>query len=90
MSSTYEGLPTVLIEAMACGCPVVSTAIPGAIEILEDGRWGALAPVGDADGLARAMNATLDRDIDTDALRRRADDFSGERAVLTYEGLARG
>lgn len=61
MSSEWEGLPNALIEALACGCPVVSTDCPsGPREILEDGKWGRLVPVADQDAFARAMSAALD------------------------------
>ncbi len=89
LSSCYEGLPNVLIEAMACGTPVVSTDAPfGPAEILEGGRWGCLTPVGDAAALARAIVDTLEGNtVPAEALRRRADDFSTERAVAAYEAL---
>lgn len=91
LSSRYEGLPMTLIEAMACGTSVVSTDSPhGPREILEDGRWGALVPVGDAAALARALEETLDgKRSPAEALARRAADFSPERATDAYEDLFR-
>ena len=91
LSSRNEALPTVLIEAMVCGCPVVSTDCDfGPREILEDGRHGPLVPVGDAEALAAAMGAVLDRPPPRDALRRRAGFFDAARAVDRYEALLLG
>ena len=88
LSSRNEALPTVLIEAMACGCPVVSTDCPfGPREILEEGKFGELVPVGDPEALAAAMVRTLDAPPRWEALQERASFFSTERAVDRYEAL---
>jgi glycosyltransferase involved in cell wall biosynthesis len=61
LSSAWEGLPTVLIEALAAGTQVVATDCPsGPREILQEGRLGALVPVGNPAALARAIGEALD------------------------------
>jgi glycosyltransferase involved in cell wall biosynthesis len=86
LSSRFEGLPTVLIEALACGCPIVSTDCPsGPREILDDGEYGALVPVGDEAGLAEAVNRRLTDPIPPDVLRDRADAFAPESVFDKYE-----
>ena len=91
LSSRHEGLPTVLIEAMACGCPVVSTDCPfGPDEILEGGRWGELVPVDDPPALTGAMARAMNASPRKDALRKRADFFSLASAVARYEELLLG
>ncbi|MDZ7750556.1 MAG: glycosyltransferase [Gammaproteobacteria bacterium] len=88
LSSDYEGLPGVLIQALACGCPVVSTDCPsGPAEILEGGRYGELVPVGDAAALAAAMARTLEAPLTADTLRRRGGDFSQARSARGYLNL---
>ena len=84
LSSAWEGLPNVLIQAMACGTPVVSTDCPsGPAEILENGKWGRLVPVGNVEAMAEAMIATLNDKKHPD-VESRAAYFSVERAMDGY------
>ena len=88
MSSSWEGCPNVLLEALACGCSVVSTDCPsGPSEILEHGRWGRLVPVNDQTALADAIVATLEDDRNQDTLRQRATQFSPENMIEKFETL---
>lgn len=88
LSSRYEGFPGVLVEAMACGAPVVSTDCPtGPREILADGVFGRLVPVDDAAGLAAAIESTLERPPKRRQLVERGLEFSEERAIAAYVEL---
>lgn len=89
LSSWWEGLPNTLIEAMACGTPVVSTDCPsGPREILENGKYGKLVPVGDVEAMVRAIEETLENPPDSKKLRERAKAFSVEKAADEYLKLA--
>ena len=91
LSSAWEGLGNVVIEALACGCPVVSTNCPsGPREILEDGRYGELVPVGDDEAMAAAIQRVLSEPPDPDRLRARGADFTVARAVDQYLELCFG
>ena len=86
LSSRHEGFGNVLVEALACGCPAVSTDCPaGPAEILEDPAL--LAPVGDPEALAQVMLQALARPVDKEALRATAARFSMESAVEGYDGV---
>lgn len=94
-ASRIEGLGNVLIEALACGCPVVATDCPsGPAEVLDHGRYGRLVAVDDAAGLAAAIEATLDVPPAREVLQSRGGEFSVDKAVAQYEklivGLRRG
>ena len=85
LSSRHEGLSNVLIEALACGTPVVATDCPsGPREILEDGKWGKLVPVGNPEALAEAIVETLQSPPSPQGLQRRASEFSVEASVEQY------
>ena len=73
LSSDNEGTPTAIMQALAAGVPVVSTAVGGVPDLLREGAWGRLVPPGDADRLTEAVLA---------ALRHPAPDPSIREAVL--------
>jgi len=95
LSSNIEGLPMVLVEALACGCPVVATDAPGVKEVLHD--HGVIVPRGDAAALAAALDAALRQGRgsarDEAARRTRAAsmfsiDAVAQRWLEIYAGLA--
>ncbi len=90
MSSAWEGLPGALIQALACGCPVVSTDCPsGPSEILDGGRFGRLVPVGDDAAFAEALREALDAPAPSPGLDAWLSRYSEEAAVGGYENLIR-
>lgn len=85
LASISEGMPSSLIEALACGCPAVSTDCPsGPAEILDNGRYGALVPVGNPQALAAAILETLRQPRSVERLRARAAEFSVDACVRGY------
>lgn len=91
LPSDYEGFGNVLVEAMACGVQVVATDCPhGPREILADGRYGQLVPMGNAidlrDAIERSLSGTFR--IDPERLRARAGEFGIDRAVEAYLAIA--
>ena len=91
LSSRWEGFSNVIAEALATGTPVVSTDCPsGPLEILQDGRYGPLVPVGDVEALAEAMDRTLENPPPAEFLREAVEDYTvanSSRAYLNAFGL---
>jgi glycosyltransferase involved in cell wall biosynthesis len=88
LSSAWEGFGNVLVEAMAAGTPVVSTACEsGPAEILANGHYGKLVVVGDIEGMVNAIAQTLEEPPKGEILKKRANDFSLEKALTEYKKL---
>ncbi len=89
LASHYEGLPNVLIQALAFGTPIVSTDCrSGPAEILEGGRWGTLVPVGSEEQLASAIEGALARSKDETARESAWRRFDADAATSGYLGIA--
>jgi glycosyltransferase involved in cell wall biosynthesis len=88
LASNYEGFGNVIVEALSCGIPVVSTDCPaGPAEILNNGEFGTLVPVNDAPSLTEAMRLALSSPHDAEKLKRRAKDFTPEISAKKYIDL---
>jgi glycosyltransferase involved in cell wall biosynthesis len=87
MTSTRETFGLVLVEALAAGLPIVTTASGGPEEILANGRYGRIVPQGDERAFAAALDAALVDRGDATARRARAREFEMETCVEEYEKL---
>jgi glycosyltransferase involved in cell wall biosynthesis len=90
-TSRFEGFGNAIVEALACGTPVVATDCPwGPREILADGRYGTLVPVGDADAFAAAITHALGTPPDRAQLRQRAVRYATEAAAREFREILAG
>ena len=89
-SSQWEGFGNVHVEALGCGCPVISTDSPsGPADILKNGTYGVLVPVGDYVSLANAINEVLEAPRESERLVGRAMDFHIDKVMTEYRRLMR-
>ena len=92
LPSDAESFGLAALEAMACGLPVIGTAVGGLPEVVEDGKSGYLRPVGDVEGMAQAALSLL-RDpqklasFAAEARRRAVEEFPIDAAVARYRKL---
>lgn len=86
LSSRWEGMPNVLIEALAIGAPIVATNCPGAVrDVLQDGALGHLVAYDDPQALADGIERTLTEPAGTpESRKQRAADFSAEKIAKAY------
>ena len=94
LSSLSEALPMVILEAMCCGLPVISTAYPGSSEIITNGVNGILVPMADEKAMAEAIMQLLTNKVRASSMakecKKRINDFSIEKVTQKYEELFLG
>ncbi len=88
LSSKWEGLPNALIEALVCGAKVISTDCPsGPKEILDDGKYGSLVPVGDSKALSEAIMIELNKKRDLSSKKQWIKRWDAENIATRYIAL---
>ncbi|MBI2195389.1 MAG: glycosyltransferase [Planctomycetes bacterium] len=92
LASDWEGMPNVVLEAMASGLPVAATAVDGTLELVRDGETGILIPPNSVPDLAAAIqrlagSPDLRQNMGSSGRRRAESEFSMERMVQAYEAL---
>jgi len=86
LSSYFEGLPNVLVEAMAAGCTLVSTDCPtGPREVLQDGKYGYLVPMHDPKSMADAIKEALDNPISLELTKEAIKPFTEESVIRKHQ-----
>lgn len=88
LASEFEGLPTVLIEALAQGCQVVSTDCPtGPRELTKNGKYGQLVEIGDVEALSQAIKIAIKGESDYEGLADHLLQFTAMNSADEYENL---
>jgi N-acetyl-alpha-D-glucosaminyl L-malate synthase BshA len=91
LPSVTESFGLAALEAMACGVPVIASAVGGLPEVVQDGETGYLAPVGDVDAMSERALRVLEDNAEHERLKRnaaaRALAFAADRIVPRYEAL---
>lgn len=88
LSSYVEGLPNVLVEAMACGVTPVSTNCPtGPEEVLKGGKYGYLVPVRDPIAMAYAIQKALENPIRPEHIREAIEPWTEERVIERHQSV---
>ena len=86
LTSDYEGMPNVVLEAMGCGLPVIATRISGTEELIADDKTGFLVEPGDAEGMAERILYCIDESELAEAIGRQAREFVVEN--FSFEKMA--
>lgn len=88
LSSNWEGMSNVLLEAMACGCPIVATDCPAGVrELLDGGRIGPIVPMKDLEELSNAMSRRLEEPRGSEGLIEHVARFDRDRMLAAYANL---
>lgn len=90
LASYHEGVPNVLLEAAACGVPIIATHVGGIPEVVDEGVTGYLVNKGDIQGLAKVLTKCLDQSWDQDSIVKHAEKFDWNKNVAQLNQLLQG